>query len=98
MEGGATPSQGAGVSLIAVTLTTTTAKGSNDQRRALHAYLSDDAHDTWHQVAADLGCSVSAMLEAMAGDFDGRDESGSRARVEAIVKKARRIDADRRRR
>jgi hypothetical protein len=79
-----------------VTLTTTTAKGSNDQRRALHAYLSDDAHDTWHQVAADLGCSVSAMLEAMAGDFD--DESGNRAQIEAIVKKARRIDADRRRR
>jgi hypothetical protein len=81
-----------------VTLTTTTAKGPHDQRRALHAYLSDDAHDTWHQVAADLGCSVSAMLEAMANDFEGQDEHGSRARVEAIVKKARRIDADRRRR
>jgi hypothetical protein len=97
MEGGATTSVRSGVTLIAVTLTTTT-KGSNDQRRALHAYLSDDAHDTWHQVAADLGCSVSAMLEAMASDFEGTDESGSRARVEAIVKKARRIDADRRRR
>jgi hypothetical protein len=81
-----------------VTLTTTTTKGPNDQRRALHAYLSDDAHDTWHQVAADLGCSVSAMLEAMANDFEGQDQNGNRARVEAIVKKARRIDADRRRR
>lgn len=98
MQGGATTSQRPGVSLIAVTLTTTTKGPSNDQRRALHAYLSDDAHDTWHQVAADLGCSVSAMLEAMASDFEGNDESGSRARVEAIVKKARRIDADRRRR
>jgi hypothetical protein len=97
MEGDPPASAGRTVTLIGVTLTTT-AKGTNDQRRALHAYLSDDAHDTWHQVAADLGCSVSAMLEAMAGDFDGQDENGSRARVEAIVKKARRIDADRRRR
>jgi hypothetical protein len=97
MEGDPPASAGRTVTLIGVTLTTT-AKGTNDQRRALHAYLSDDAHDTWHQVAADLGCSVSAMLEVMAGDFDGQDENGSRARVEAIVKKARRIDADRRRR
>lgn len=81
-----------------MTLTTTTAKGTNDQRRALHAYLSDEAHDTWHQVAADLGCSVSAMLEAMANDFEGSDEHGNRSQIEAIVKKARRIDADRRRR
>jgi hypothetical protein len=86
------------VTLLLVTVTTSTAKGGNDQRRALHAYLSDDAHDTWHQVAADLGCSVSAMLEAMANDFEGEDEHGNRARVEGIVKKARRIDADRRRR
>jgi len=78
---------------------TATANDSGDQRRALHAYLSDDAHDTWHDVSAYLGCSVSAMLEAMAVDFDRpRDERAIHERVEAIVRKARRIDADRRRR
>jgi len=66
----------------------------NADRRALHAYLSDDAHDTWHNVAADLGCSVSAMLEAMAGGFDD-DEAD---RLKDTIKRARRIDADRRRR
>ncbi len=72
---------------------------AGESRRALHAYLSDDAHDTWHAVAADLGCSVSAMLEAMAADFDRpSEERALEDRVTVIVKKARRIDADRRRR
>jgi hypothetical protein len=76
-----------------------TTDDSNDQRRALHAYLSDDAHNTWHDVSAYLGCSVSAMLEAMAVDFDRpRDQRTIEDRVDTIVKKARRIDADRRRR
>jgi hypothetical protein len=78
---------------------TSTKNDPGDQRRALHAYLSDDAHDTWHNVAADLGCSVSAVLEAMAADFDRPgDEQAVHERVATIVKKARRIDADRRRR
>ncbi len=72
---------------------------AGESRRALHAYLSDDAHDTWHNVAADLGCSVSAMLEAMAANFDqSTDERAIDDRVSVIVKKARRIDAERRRR
>jgi hypothetical protein len=69
-------------------------ENGGDARRALHAYLSDDAHDTWHNVAADLGCSVSAMLEAMATGFT--DEEADR--LEPTLKRARRIDADRRRR
>lgn len=78
---------------------TATASDPNEQRRALHAYLSDDAHDTWHDVSAYLGCSVSAMLEAMAVDFNRSDDDRSvNERVDTIVKKARRIDADRRRR
>jgi hypothetical protein len=82
-----------------LTSVATTNPDPNDQRRALHAYLSDDAHDTWHDVSANLGCSVSAMLEAMAVDFDRpRDERAIQERVDTIVRKARRIDADRRRR
>jgi hypothetical protein len=76
---------------------TATTSDAND-RRALHAYLSDDAHDTWHRVSADLGCSVSAMLEAMATGFDATDAPDLSERLAPIVKRARRIDADRRRR
>ena len=80
-------------------MTATSGSGGDDQRRALHAYLSDEAHDTWHEVSADLGCSVSAMLEAMAADFDRPDdERALHGRLDVIVKKARRVDADRRRR
>lgn len=72
----------------------TESNGGAEARRALHAYLSDDAHETWHHVAADLGCSVSALLEAMATGFT--DEEADR--IESTLKRARRIDADRRRR
>ncbi|MFT7601732.1 MAG: hypothetical protein ACI8TP_004693, partial [Acidimicrobiales bacterium] len=34
-------------------------------RKALHAYVSDDAHDQWHGFAAEQGVSVSAILEAL---------------------------------
>ena len=78
---------------------TATTSDPNDQRRASHAYLSDDAHDTWHRVSADLGCSVSAMLEAMAVGFEAAPGvTAMDERLAPIVKRARRIDADRRRR
>jgi hypothetical protein len=68
---------------------------TGDHRRALHAYLSDEAHETWHDVAGRLGCSVSAMLETMTTTLPDEDPDGSLANV---VKQARRIDAERRRR
>ena len=76
-----------------------TSTSSGNRRKALHAYLSDDAHETWHRVAADQGVSVSALLEAMAGDL-GRpaDEGVMGARLDSIVLRARKIDAERRRR
>lgn len=73
---------------------TPTAGAGSDQRRALHAYLSDDAHDTWHRMAAELGCSVSAMLEAMSPGLTDEEAEC----LDGTVKRARRIDADRRRR
>jgi hypothetical protein len=66
------------------------------RRKALHAYLSDEAHRTWHEVASDNGVSVSALLEAMAaGLSEAKDTAG--AAVD-IVARARRVDAERRRR
>ncbi len=73
---------------------------SND-RKALHAYVSDSAHDQWHGFAAEQGVSVSAILEALAPelDLDGKlthEELGKR--LDMVVKSARKIDANRRRR
>ncbi len=70
-------------------------------RKALHAYVSDDAHDNWHGFAAEQGVSVSAILEALAPElsFDdslSHEELG--ARLNTVVKSARKIDAQRRRR
>lgn len=70
-------------------------------RKALHAYVSDDAHDQWHGFAAEQGVSVSAILEALAPelDTDARPEpSDLGSRLDSVVKAARKIDAQRRRR
>ena len=47
-------------------------------RKALHAYVSDDAHEQWHGFAAEQGVSVSAILEALAPELDkpNDDERG----------------------
>ena len=66
---------------------------TTSDRRALHAFVSDQAHDRWHDFAAEQGVSVSAVLEALApvlADLDGQGD--------VVVKAARRIDAERRRR
>jgi hypothetical protein len=73
----------------------------DEGRKALHAYVSDSAHDQWHGFAAEQGVSVSAILEALAGelDFDSpltHEQLG--ARLNSVVKAARKIDAARRRR
>ncbi|MCU0270399.1 MAG: hypothetical protein MUF83_17375 [Acidimicrobiales bacterium] len=68
-------------------------------RKAIHAYLTQEAHDSWHDVAAEHGVSVSALLEAI-GQFWTESSNGDGAQLQrdALVKQARRIDADRRRR
>lgn len=70
-------------------------------RKALHAYVSDDAHDQWHGFAAEQGVSVSAILEALAPELDteARTEPAELTeRLEGVIKSARKIDAQRRRR
>ena len=73
----------------------------NNGRKALHAYVSDDAHDHWHGFAAEQGVSVSAILEALAPELDleapiSHEQLGQRLNL--VVKSARKIDAQRRRR
>lgn len=70
-------------------------------RKALHAYVSDGAHDQWHEFAAEQGVSVSAVLEALAPELDSELDSAQeplRDRLSGVVRSARRIDAQRRRR
>ena len=72
----------------------------SESRKALHAYVSDAAHDQWHDFAAEEGVSVSALIEAFApqlGDPDRESETVN-VRLGAVVVSARKIDAARRRR
>lgn len=80
---------------------------STTNRKALHAYVSDEAHDRWHEFAAEQGVSVSAVLQGLApilakADLDLRDNPQGTQNIqdvlEDLVKAARKIDAVRRRR
>ncbi len=63
-------------------------------RKAIHAYMSDNAHDQWHDFAAEQGVSVSAILEALAPRLNP-DTSGDQIgdQIGDIIVNARRIDA-----
>lgn len=83
---------------MAAKATSTKRREKSESRKALHAYLSDEAHAVWHDRAASYGVSVSAMLEAIAlsiKDVDSETDWGSGS---DIVGTARMIDTDRRRR
>lgn len=64
-----------------------------ESRKALHAYVSDAAHEQWHGFAAENGVSVSAVLEVF-----GSELTSSGGRYLDVVTAARGIDAARRRR
>jgi hypothetical protein len=69
-------------------------------RKAIHAYLSPEAHDAWHDFAAENGVSVSGLLEAIANEWTAKLARGEPVLPdeERLVRSARRVDADRRRR
>ena len=71
-----------------------------DSRKAIHAFLTPDSHEAWHEFAAENGVSVSGLIEAMALDWGERAEGDDFVldEVEALAPQARRIDAQRRRR
>jgi hypothetical protein len=70
----------------------------NGTRKALHAYLSDEAHSVWHDRAAAYGVSVSAMLEAIAVSIKDVNSETDWGDGRQIISAARRIDSERRRR
>jgi len=72
-----------------------------EERRALHAYLSVDAHQAWMTFAEDNGVSVTGLLESQ-GQMLRLDIEAAPDDVDLLhrswIKEARRIDAERRRR
>ncbi len=74
------------------TKTTTPPTSTGNGRKALHAYVSDDAHEQWHGTCAAHGISASALLEALAPEL-----ADMLATDDVLVKAARKVDADRRR-
>ena len=75
-----------------------------DSRKAIHAFLTPESHEAWHEFAAEHGVSVSGLIEAVARDWRERIDSAGRSdgfdlpEVEALARQARRVDAQRRRR
>ena len=43
-----------------------------ETRKAIHAFLTPASHEAWHEFAAENGVSVSALIEAMAMDWQDR--------------------------
>jgi len=73
---------------------------SETSRRAIHAFVSPEAHEQWHDFAASEGVSVSALIQAFAAEL-GDEERGKQSvsqRLNVVVLDARKIDAARRRR
>jgi hypothetical protein len=71
----------------------------SEDRKAIHAYLTLDSHDVWHDVAEEAGVSLSGFLEALAADMKEHPPAeGGHPRWSEVIRSARKIDATRRRR
>lgn len=71
-----------------------------DTRKAIHAYLSPEAHGAWHEFAAEHGVSVSGLLEAIGAEWHEKMAANKldSSEYESLTRAARKIDAQRRRR
>ncbi|HEY5155273.1 MAG TPA: hypothetical protein VIJ47_11100 [Acidimicrobiales bacterium] len=71
-----------------------------ESRKAIHAFLTPASHEAWHEMAAEHGVSVSALIEALAQDWADRKQGSEfdLPEIDALSRSARRIDASRRRR
>jgi|1185.fasta_scaffold18421_4 hypothetical protein len=68
-------------------------------RQAIHAYLTDEAHEAWQTFAEDNGVSVTGLLEAFGQTLlEEMKEADADEIRQPWVKAGRRIDASRRRR
>jgi hypothetical protein len=69
------------------------------ERSALHAYLSNEAHQAWATFSEENGVSVTGLLEALGLELEEELETIDADELRRDwVRRARRIDASRRRR
>lgn len=68
------------------------------QRAAVHCYLTQSSHDVIHSYAEENGVSVTSLVEAMCEALSARIEKEGMDCDPDWVRRARRIDAFRRRR
>lgn len=70
-----------------------------EERLAVHAYLSDEAHEAWFQFSSENGVSVTGLLEALGLELAEELETTEPDELRKHwVRAARRVDAARRRR
>lgn len=69
---------------------------ARDDRKAIHAYLTDEAHDALYRFARLNGPTVSAILQAWCNELaEEMADDGPEIRQD-LVRAARAIDAERR--
>jgi hypothetical protein len=70
------------------------------ERQAIHAYLSEQAHEAWQTFAEENGVSVTGLIEVLGLTLsDEIDAAGDAASIrQDWAKQGRKIDAQRRRR
>ncbi len=66
-------------------------------RKALHAYLSEEAYETWHRFAEECGVSLSAVLTALGPALSDPSEMTTGQKLEAIISQAKDDERDKRR-
>jgi hypothetical protein len=71
---------------------------NSSDRKAIHAYVSDEAHETLYEFSEAHSASISGLLEAWLLDLrEEMADDGPNCRM-GWVEHARRIDVSRRRR
>lgn len=70
-----------------------------EERKALHAYLSDESWDAWRHFSEENGVSVTGLLEALGLELaEELEDSDADELRRPWVKAGRKIDGVRRRR
>lgn len=62
---------------------------------SIHAYVSENAHAVWLAFSEEEGVSLTGLIEALAHRIE---QDMSQKEIDSWVKRARKIDAQRRRR
>lgn len=66
-------------------------------RKAIHAYLSNDAYEAWHRFARTHGVSLGAVLTALAAALHNAQDLTTAEMIDAVIANAQDADRDKRR-